>query len=136
MPKVDLVERFSPAISSVTEVPVDHIASAVQPAFWGSPRCYFDRGPWRSAWSASPTYARARSFVVGGRDFAAGGTDQGADEVGQNGGHWRGLDDLEIATCGWVAWFNEERFHGELDDLTPAEVEAAYYLHESQPNAA
>ena len=20
-----------------------------------------------------------------------------------NGGHWRGLDDLEIATCGWVA---------------------------------
>jgi putative transposase len=40
-----------------------------------------------------------------------------------NGGRWRGLDDLEIATCGWVAWFNEERFHGELDDLTPAEVE-------------
>jgi len=39
-----------------------------------------------------------------------------------NGGHWRGLDDLEIATCGWVGWFNEERFHGELDDLTPAEV--------------
>ena len=24
-----------------------------------------------------------------------------------NGGPWRGLDDLEIATCGWVAWFNE-----------------------------
>src|SRR5207248_10179143 len=35
-----------------------------------------------------------------------------------NGGHWRGLDDLEIATCGWVSWFNEERFHGELADLT------------------
>ncbi len=37
----------------------------------------------------------------------------------RNGGPWRGLDDLEIATCGWVAWFNEERFHGELDDYTP-----------------
>ncbi len=48
-----------------------------------------------------------------------------------NGGHWRGLDDLEIATCGWVSWFNVERFHGELADLTPAEVEAAYYLHHS-----
>ena len=45
-----------------------------------------------------------------------------------NGGHWRGLDDLEIATCGWVGWFNEERFHGELHDLTPAEVEDSYWL--------
>ena len=53
-----------------------------------------------------------------------------------NGGHWHGLDDLETATCGWVGWFNEERFHGELDDLTPAEFEAAYYLQQSQPDAA
>jgi transposase InsO family protein len=36
-----------------------------------------------------------------------------------------GLDDLEIATCGWIGWFNDERLHGELDDATPAEVEAA-----------
>lgn len=53
-----------------------------------------------------------------------------------NGGPWRGLDDLEIATCGWVSWFNAERIHGELDDLTPAEVEEAYYRHQSQPTAA
>ena len=31
-----------------------------------------------------------------------------------NGGPWRGLDDLEIATCAWVSWFNDERIHGEL----------------------
>jgi putative transposase len=53
-----------------------------------------------------------------------------------NGGHWRGLDDLEIATCGWVGWFNDERIHGELDDLSPAEVEAAYYRHPDQARAA
>ena len=53
-----------------------------------------------------------------------------------NGSHWRGLDDLEIATCGWVSWFNDERFHSELDDLTPAEFEADYYRHQSQPSAA
>ncbi len=35
-----------------------------------------------------------------------------------NGGHWKGLDDLELATCAWVAWFNEDRIHGELDDLS------------------
>ena len=53
-----------------------------------------------------------------------------------NGGPWRGLDDLEIATCGWVSWFNEERFHGELDDLTPLEVEQAYYRQLAQAPAA
>ena len=55
--------------------------------------------------------------------------------LADNGGHWRGLDDLEIATCGWVCWFNEERIHGQLNDLTPAEVEADY-RHRSQPQAA
>ena len=51
------------------------------------------------------------------------------------GGHWKGLDDLEIETCKWVPWFNEERLHGELDDLTPAEVEERYRL-EAQAVAA
>ena len=36
---------------------------------------------------------------------------------------WKGLDDLEVETCGWVSWFNTERFHGELGDLTPSETE-------------
>jgi len=34
-----------------------------------------------------------------------------------------------------VSWFNQERIHGELDDLTPAEAEAAY-RDQSQPEAA
>ena len=42
------------------------------------------------------------------------------------GGHWKGLDDLEIATCAWVSWLNDERLYSELTDCTPAEVEAAY----------
>ena len=48
--------------------------------------------------------------------------------LADSGGHWRGLDDLEVATCAWVSWFNEERLHGELDDRTPSEVEAEYSL--------
>ena len=52
-----------------------------------------------------------------------------------NGGHWKGLDDLEIATCGWVKWFNDERLHSELDDAAPAEVEAAHYRRLAQANA-
>jgi putative transposase len=52
-----------------------------------------------------------------------------------NGGSWRGLDDLEIATSAWVSWFNEERLHSELGDRTPEEFEAEY-RHKSQPDAA
>ncbi len=52
-----------------------------------------------------------------------------------NGGPWKGLDDLETATCAWVSSFNEERLHSELDDQMPAEIEADY-RHRSQPEAA
>jgi putative transposase len=52
-----------------------------------------------------------------------------------NGGPWKGLDDLEIATCAWVSWSNEERLHSELDDQTPAEFEADYGQR-SQPDVA
>jgi putative transposase len=51
------------------------------------------------------------------------------------GGHWKGLDDLEIATCKWLSWFNEERIHAEFGDATPAEIKADYRDH-SQPEAA
>jgi transposase InsO family protein len=56
--------------------------------------------------------------------------------LADNGGPWKGLDDLEIATARWVAWFNEARLHSELDDRTPAEVEDEYYAQRSQPEAA
>jgi putative transposase len=55
--------------------------------------------------------------------------------LADNGGPWKGLDDLEVATCAYVSWFNEERIHGELNDRTPAEVEAEY-RQRSQPDAA
>ena len=53
----------------------------------------------------------------------------------RNGGPWRGLDDLELAVCEWVSWFNTERLHSELGDRTPTEIEDDY-RHPSQPEAA
>ena len=44
-------------------------------------------------------------------------------------GPWRGPDDLELATLGWVDWFNHVRIHSSLGYRTPAEVEAEYYRH-------
>jgi putative transposase len=48
------------------------------------------------------------------------------------GGHWKGLDDLEVETCAWVSWFNTERIHGELGNITPAEAEAGHYAANPQ----
>jgi len=46
-------------------------------------------------------------------------------------GPWRGLDDVEYATLGYIDWFNHRRLHGEITDtntyVTPAELEASYY---------
>ena len=50
-------------------------------------------------------------------------------------GHGNELDDLEIATCAWVSWFNDERLHGELNDQTPSEVEGDY-AEQSRAHAA
>ncbi len=54
-------------------------------------------------------------------------------------GPWRGADDLELATLGWVDWFNHTRIHSSLKYATPAEAEAEYYRHNhaaEQPLAA
>ena len=39
---------------------------------------------------------------------------------------WRTVDDVELATLGWVNWWNTERIHGYLDDHSPDQFEAAY----------
>jgi putative transposase len=40
---------------------------------------------------------------------------------------WDDVDDLELATLGWVHWFNHDRLHGHCNDVPPAEFEAAFY---------
>lgn len=42
-------------------------------------------------------------------------------------GPWRGVDDLELATLNWVAWFNQDRLHSSIGHVPPLEYEAAYY---------
>lgn len=38
---------------------------------------------------------------------------------------WRCIDDVELSTAEWVAWYNEERLHEALGYVPPAEYEAA-----------
>jgi transposase InsO family protein len=38
-------------------------------------------------------------------------------------GPWKTVEEVELATLGWVHWHNTQRLHGYLGDLPPAEFE-------------
>jgi len=42
-------------------------------------------------------------------------------------GPWKTIEDVELATLGWVHWHNTSRLHGYLNDTPPAEFEAIFY---------
>lgn len=42
-------------------------------------------------------------------------------------GPWRTVDDVELATLGWVHWHNHQRLHGYLADLPPTEFGKTFY---------
>jgi len=44
---------------------------------------------------------------------------------------WKGLDDVEFATLGWVDWWNNRRLLEPIGDIPPAEFEEAYWRRES-----
>ncbi|GAC1599161.1 MAG: hypothetical protein NVS3B21_25480 [Acidimicrobiales bacterium] len=49
-------------------------------------------------------------------------------------GPWPDVDSVDLATLGWVSWFNTARLHGYLGDIPPAEFEAVWAA--TQPKAA
>ena len=42
-------------------------------------------------------------------------------------GPWRNMQDLEMATLGWVDWFNHRRLLGPIGNIPPAEAEQNFY---------
>jgi len=45
---------------------------------------------------------------------------------GPDQGPWRTIEAVELATLGWVHWYNYDRLHGYLGDIPPVEFEADY----------
>jgi putative transposase len=41
-------------------------------------------------------------------------------------GPWKTVEEVELATLGWVHWHNTQRLHGYLGDLPPVEFEALH----------
>jgi putative transposase len=46
---------------------------------------------------------------------------------GPGQGPWRDVEGVELATLGWVHWWNTRRLHSYLGDQPPAEYEANHY---------
>ena len=42
-------------------------------------------------------------------------------------GPWKTIDNLELATLGWVHWHNTKPLHGYLGDVPPFEYEGSFY---------
>ncbi|GAB4722338.1 hypothetical protein MOKP126_18800 [Mycobacterium avium subsp. hominissuis] len=42
-------------------------------------------------------------------------------------GPWKTVEDVELATLGWVYWHNTSRLHSYLADVPPTEFEATFY---------
>jgi putative transposase len=42
-------------------------------------------------------------------------------------GPWKTIEEVELATLGWVHWHNNQRLHGYLNDMPPAEFEQRFY---------
>ena len=45
----------------------------------------------------------------------------------RQGRPWKTVDDVELATLGWVYWHNHQRLHGYLNDVPPTEFEETFY---------
>jgi len=49
---------------------------------------------------------------------------------------WRTVEEVELATAGWVDWWNHRRLHSACGDVPPAEFEAAYARLQEVTSAA
>lgn len=56
-------------------------------------------------------------------------------ELVERHGPWRSLDELELATLGYIDWFNHRRLHSACGHRPPAEYEAIYYNQRNVPVA-
>ena len=47
-------------------------------------------------------------------------------------GPWKIIEELELATLGWVHWRNQDRLYGFIGDVSPAEFEETFYAENCQ----
>ncbi len=73
---------------------------------------------WRSSAAVGDAYDNALAEAINGLYKT---------ELVHRQGPWRNMQDLEMATLGWVDWFNNGRLLGPIGNIPPAEAEDIFY---------
>ncbi len=93
-------------------------------------RGHFSRPPACAAWPARrvPPNSRAPSPLLGRPPRGAAPRVAALRATARPHGTWRQVNHVEMGTFEWVNWFNTERIHEAIDDLTPVEAESSATL--------
>ena len=57
-------------------------------------------------------------------------------ECVRHDGPFRSVDDLELATCRWVHWFNTHRLHSAIGNVPPVEYETDVLPSATTPSSS
>ena len=141
---IDADSRMIVGWRVASHVPTETVLDAIEMAKWSmgqhlpGVRCHSDAGsrfmPIRygehlaelgtvpSIGGVGDSFDNALAEIVNGHHEA--GFVRGPDKLGA----WKTIEELELATLGWVHWRNQERLYGFIGHVPPAEFEETFYV--------
>jgi putative transposase len=141
---VDIYSRAIVGWSAATHKRAKLVLDALQMAQWRRDRAGHPTGPGlvhhSDAGSQYTSFRFTAHLIESGLDASIGTVGDAYDnalmesaiglyktELINRKGPWKTLADVELATAGYVDWFNHKRLHGAIGHIPPAEHEANYY---------
>jgi putative transposase len=150
---VDIYSRAIVGWSAATHKRAKLVLDALQMALWRRDRDGRPAGPGlihhSDAGSQYTSFRFTAHLIEAGIDASIGTVGDAYDnalmestiglyktELIKKQGPWKTLADVELATAGYVDWYNTRRLHTAIGGVPPAEHEAAYYAQtQPQPEA-
>lgn len=147
---VDIYSRAIVGWAGATHKRTKLVLDALQMALWRRDRDGRPTGPGlvhhSDAGSQYTSFAFTAHLIEAGIDASIGTVGDALDnalmestiglyktELIKKQGPWKTLADVELATAGYVDWFNTRRLHTAIGGVPPAEYEAAYYAQTQPP---
>ena len=141
---VDIYSRAIAGWPAATHKRAKLVLDALQMALWRPDRAGHPAGPGlvhHSDAGSQYTSFRFTAHLIGsGIDASIGTVGDACDnalmesaiglyktELIKEKGPWKTLAGVELATAGYIDWFNNKRLHGAIGHIPPAEHEASYY---------
>jgi putative transposase len=150
---VDVYSRAIVGWAAATHKRARLVLDALQMALWRRDRDGRPAGPGlvhhSDAGSQYTSFAFTAHLIEAGIDASIGTVGDALDnalmestiglyktELIKKAGPWKTQADVELATAGYVDWFNTRRLHTAIGGVPPAEYEANYYAQTQPPPEA